>query len=120
MLKLEKEYVHCRNMVYNNECARLDLRTGCGAKISSHDKKEDMSMSKKTWTTVLVIVLIAAVAVGIYFATKQESTKPEATATPVVDVTDAPVAENATEEPTAETTDEPAEEATAEPSKAPN
>lgn len=30
-------------------------------------------MSKKTWTTILIILLVVAVAVGIYFATKKDA-----------------------------------------------
>ncbi|NLD52390.1 MAG: extracellular solute-binding protein, partial [Clostridiales bacterium] len=65
-------------------------------------------MSKKTWSTILVVVLIVAAAVGIYFATKP-APAPEATPTPepVVETT-AP----ATEVPV---TEAPAATATAEP-----
>ncbi len=74
-------------------------------------------MSKKTWSTILVVVLVVAAAVGIYFATKPaaEPAAPaeEVSSTPSVEpVTEAPTAEPATEAPTAE----PATEApTAEP-----
>ena len=68
-------------------------------------------MNKKTWSTILVVVLIVAAAVGIYYATREEA-KPAPTATPVV--TDAPTAEP-TAEPTDAPTAEPTEEPTAEP-----
>ena len=73
-------------------------------------------MSKKTWSTILVVVLIVAAAVGIYFATKP-APAPEATPTPEpVAETAAPATDvPATEVPTTEVpaTDVPATEAPA-------
>lgn len=78
-------------------------------------------MSKKTWSTILVVVLVVAAAVGIYFATKpapeapvpaEVTQAPEAAPAATEAATEAPTAEPATEAPTAE----PATEApTAEP-----
>ena len=78
-------------------------------------------MSKNT-KILLAVILIAAVAVGIYFATRQEAA-PEPTAAPTAEVTAEPAAEptaeptkeEATEEPKEEATEEPKEEATEEP-----
>jgi len=78
-------------------------------------------MSKKTWSTILVVVLVVAAAVGIYFATKpapeapvpaEVTQAPEAAPAATEAATEAPTAEPVTEAPTAE----PATEApTAEP-----
>ncbi|MHC1785827.1 MAG: extracellular solute-binding protein [Christensenellales bacterium] len=72
-------------------------------------------MSKKTWSTILVVVLVVAAIVGIYFATKP-APAPVATATP--EVTAAPTAAP-TEAPTAEPTAAPTAEPTAAPTDAP-
>ena len=58
-------------------------------------------MSKKTWSTILVVVLVVAAAVGIYFATKPAPAAPvEASPTPeAVVVTDVPATEVPTEAP---------------------
>ena len=70
-------------------------------------------MSKKTWSTILVVVLVVAAAVGIYFATKPAPAAPvEASPTPeAVVVTDVPATEVPTEAPTETPTDVPATEA---------
>ena len=75
-------------------------------------------MSKKTWSTILVVVLVVAAAVGIYFATKPAPAAPvEASPTPeAVVVTDVPATEVPTEAPTETPTEVPATEA---PTKAP-
>ncbi len=84
-------------------------------------------MSKKTWSTILVVVLVVAAAVGIYFATKPapEVPAPEATETVLPVETEVPATEEptevpATEEPTEAPTEEPVTEApAAEASEAP-
>lgn len=70
-------------------------------------------MSKKTWSTILVVVLVVAAAVGIYFATKPAPAAPvEASPTPeAVVVTDVPATEVPTEAPTETPTEVPATEA---------
>lgn len=70
-------------------------------------------MSKKTWSTILVVVLVVAAAVGIYFATKPAPAAPvEASPTPeAVVVTDVPATEAPTEAPTETPTEVPATEA---------
>ena len=70
-------------------------------------------MSKKTWSTILVVVLVVAAAVGIYFATKPAPAVPvEASPTPeAVVVTDVPATEVPTEAPTETPTEVPATEA---------
>ena len=75
-------------------------------------------MSKKTWSTILVVVLVVAAAVGIYFATKPAPAAPvEASPTPeAVVVTDVPATEVPTEAPTETPTEVPVTEA---PTKAP-
>ena len=75
-------------------------------------------MSKKTWSTILVVVLVVAAAVGIYFATKPAPAAPvEASPTPeAVVVTDVPATEVPTEAPTETPTEVPATE---EPTQAP-
>ena len=75
-------------------------------------------MSKKTWSTILVVVLVVAAAVGIYFATKPAPAAPvEASPTPeAVVVTDVPATEVPTETPTETPTEVPVTEA---PTKAP-
>ena len=75
-------------------------------------------MSKKTWSTILVVVLVVAAAVGIYFATRPAPAVPvEASPTPeAVVVTDVPATEAPTEAPTETPTEVPATE---EPTQAP-
>ena len=75
-------------------------------------------MSKKTWSTILVVVLVVAAAVGIYFATKPAPAAPvEASPTPeAVVVTDVPATEVFTEASTEILTEVPVTEA---PTKAP-
>ena len=70
-------------------------------------------MSKKTWSTILVVVLVVAAAVGIYFATKPAPAAPvEASPTPeAVVVTDVPATEVPTEAPTETPTEVPVTEA---------
>ena len=70
-------------------------------------------MSKKTWSTILVVVLVVAAAVCIYFATKPAPAAPvEASPTPeAVVVTDVPATEVPTEAPTETPTEVPATEA---------
>ncbi|NLC33623.1 MAG: extracellular solute-binding protein [Clostridiales bacterium] len=64
-------------------------------------------MSKKTWSTILVVVLIIAAAVGIYFATRPAAdTPPVETAEPIVTETAMPTDE-VTSSPSAELTPEP-------------
>ncbi len=78
-------------------------------RLSRRGRLQEDIMSKKTWSTILVVVLVVAAVVGVYFATRPApepaaTLAPEATAV----VTDAPVAtEVVTEAPTAAPTAEP-------------
>ena len=69
-------------------------------------------MSKKTWSTILVVVLVIAAAVGIYFATRPEADAPVAATQEPAVVETAVVTDAATLVPDPEPTAEPLAAAT--------
>lgn len=82
-------------------------------------------MSKKTWSTLLVVLLIVGAAIGIYFATKKPAPAPEPSPAPVVETaapaTDTPATDApATDVPATDVpaTDVPATDAPADKSEA--